>query len=221
MQKISERLMCIADMVKPCGCMADIGTDHAYVPIYLCMENKVKTAIAGDVSKGSAEKARQNVELSGLNERISVRLGSGITILKKEDKADCIVIAGMGGMLMCDILKNGDITGVLQLVLQPQKDIPEVRRFVHSIGFKIEDEKMLCEDNKFYNIISAVRGGEEYTDTEYEFGKILISKKDKTLKAQLEHEIKISEALLPKVNEKRKQELEAQLLRYKEVLGCL
>ena len=221
MQKLSARLECIAGAVKPCTSAADIGTDHGYIPIYLCMNDIVGFAVAGDVSRGSAQKALDNVRACGLSDRISVRVGDGIKILRPEDKTECIIIAGMGGMLMCDILSGGNISSVKQLVLQPQKDIPAVRRYIHGAGFKIENEIMIYEDNKYYNIISAVRGSEEYTPLEYALGRILLNNGDAVLKTWLEKEIKRSEKLMPSVNEKRREELENMLAVYREGMKCL
>ena len=221
MQKLSKRLAAVAGMVKPCGCAADIGTDHAYVPIYLCQNNIVQKAVAGDVSKGSAQKAADNIDLCGMSDRVFARCGDGLKIIKKEDQVSCLIIAGMGGMLMCDIIQGGDISDISQLVLQPQKDIPAVRRFIHSIGFEIENEIMLCEDNKYYNIISAVRGREVYGEKGYELGKILIENKDKTLKAWIENEIRKCNALLEVMNEEKREETQKKINMYKEVLLCL
>ena len=219
--KLSERLFTVAAAVKPCDCAADIGTDHAYVPIWLCENNIVKRAVAGDVSRGSAQKAAENIKACGYEDRISARCGDGLKIIKKEDNVGCIIIAGMGGMLMRNILENGDISNMPQLVLQPQKDIPEIRRYIHLAGYKIENETMLCEDNKYYNIISAVKGSESYTETEYALGKILIDNKDKTLKEWLLLEIKKYESLLGVMNEEKRIEVKNKIEMYKGVSECL
>ena len=222
MQSLSSRLLAIADTVKKCELAVDIGTDHAYIPIYLCKNNIVKNCIAGDISKGSAQKAENNVNANGLNDRISVRCGSGLKIITSRDRVDCVIIAGMGGMLMLDILDQGELGEVKQLILQPQKDIPAVRRALHEKGFLIEDEKAVLEDEKFYNIISAVHGiDEKYTETEYEFGKILLEKKDTVLKQYIKTETERLKKLLPKVNEKRRTEIEHMLKIYGEGSKCL
>ena len=150
-----------------------------------------------------------------------MRCGSGLKILKKEDNINCIIIAGMGGMLMLDILQNGCIDDVTQLVLQPQKDIPEVRRYIHFAGYKIENETMIIEDEKYYNIISAVKGTETYTDTEYELGKILIENRDQTLRIWLKTEIDRIEALLGVMNGEKLDAAQKKLNLYKEVFVCL
>ena len=222
MLHLSNRLLTVAQAVKPCSCAADIGTDHAYVPIWLCQNNITAYCIAGDVSKGSAQKAADNVMSHCLDDRISTRCGSGLEIINKDETIDCIIISGMGGMLMLDILNGGDLTSVTQLVLQPQKDIPKVRKALHAFGFKRENEYIVFEENKYYNIINAVRGAEpEYTETEYLLGKRLLEKKDPLLKKYIEHEQNKLTKILPRTDRARRIEIEKILKCYKEGTECL
>lgn len=224
MLTLSKRLQSIADMVKPCICMADIGTDHGYIPVYLCQNNIVQMAVAGDVSKGSAYKARENVTKYGLQDRISTRCGNGLKIIEDNDNVECVVIAGMGGMLMLDILSDSALPDTIkQLVLQPQRDLPFVRRHIHKMQFEIADEAMVFEEGKYYNIISATKKDCicEYTPLEYEFGKILLESGNKVLKQQLEFQVLKLAELLPRVNNERVIEIEQQLNLYKEALKCL
>ena len=146
--EISFRLNKIAEKVKKGSILADIGTDHAYVPIFLYKKGIIKNAIACDISKGSLEKAKINISKYNLENFIETRLGSGLEKIYLEDNINTIIIAGMGGMLMIDILKNGiEIAKNTEtLILQPQKDIPEVRKFLHKNGFKIEDEELLIDE---------------------------------------------------------------------------
>ncbi|MBQ9603791.1 MAG: SAM-dependent methyltransferase, partial [Firmicutes bacterium] len=212
----------VARTVLPCSCAADIGTDHAYIPIWLCQNNITTYCIAGDVSKGSAKKAADNVKAHCLENRISVRCGSGLKILDTTDKVGCIIIAGMGGMLMLDILNGGDLTNVSQLVLQPQKDIPKVRKALHAFGYKIENEYIVFEENKYYNIINAVKGSEQpYTETEYLLGKRLLEKKEPLLKDYITHEENKLYSILPLCDANRKAEIETLLEHYKEGKECL
>ena len=225
---ISERLKAVASMVKT-DIIADIGTDHGYVPIYLLKNNIIKSAIACDINKGPLNKADINIRSYRLSDKIETRLGSGlIPISKGEVKTS--VIAGMGGMLIIDILKSSmDVTESMeQLVLQPQLDIDKVRKYIHSIGFKIEDEKMVYEEGKFYNILSCVPGKEKYlNERDYIFGKILIDKKDKTLRDFIIDKIKRLEIIIKSVQNKntensrqRFQEASDQIRLCMEVLEC-
>lgn len=191
--KISDRLNTIANQVKY-RTMADIGTDHAYIPIYLCQNGTIDYAIASDINKGPLKKADENIKKYMLEDKISLVLGNGLEKINFSEikkiaplafGIETVVIAGMGGNLIIDILNNNleTVKQLKQLVLQPQLDIYEVRKYIHSIGFSIENEQMIIEEGKYYNIISATIGNEKYyNDQHYRWGKILIEKKDKTLK---------------------------------------
>ena len=219
--EISLRLKQVADMVHEKR-IADIGTDHGYVPIYLAENKKIDSAIACDINKGPLEKAEKNVRMNGLEKIIETRLGSGLEPLKKGE-TDCVVIGGMGGMLIIDIFKKRpEITSELkQLVLQPQLDVNEVRKYIHSIGFKIENENFVLDSGKYYTIISAVKGSEKYNnDADYEFGKINIEKKNVVLKEFIEKKIKTNKTILENIEKNGKsgnEEKIAQIERENEI----
>ncbi len=188
---ISLRLEEISKMIKHKK-VADIGTDHGYVPIYLVKNNKADHVIACDVNKGPLLKAEENIEKYHLGEKVETRLGSGFDPLQSGE-AETIVIAGMGGMLIMDILKKGSeiLKETKQLVLSPHSDVFYIRKYLHSIGFKIEDENIVFEDGKFYTIISAVQGSQIYEkEEEYVFGKINIEKKEPVFKRYLDEKLK-------------------------------
>ena len=104
---LSKRLERLTDFVSEGNILADIGTDHAFVPIYLVSENKVPTAIAMDINEGPLEKANRNIRSKSLENKIKIRLSNGLDKLEAYE-ADTILIAGMGGELIVDILKRGD-----------------------------------------------------------------------------------------------------------------
>ena len=105
--KLTPRLRAVAELV-PCGsCIADIGTDHAYVPISLIHDGRIKYAIAGDIHAGPAQRAREHIKREGLSTKIKVREGAGLSILE-EDEVDGAVIAGRGGFVMLDVLNEGN-----------------------------------------------------------------------------------------------------------------
>ncbi len=187
---LSKRLKQVADMVKKCNMIADIGTDHGYIPIYLIKNGIVKGAVAADISQGSCKKAQLNIGLSHLSDVIDVRCGNGLEVIEKGEKIDTIIIAGMGGLMAISVLEsNRDAAqGAEQLVLQPQRDIDKVRRYLHSIGYKITDEKMLVDGDKFYTVINAEKGSEEYSELEYLFGKKLIESRSPVLNEYVEIE---------------------------------
>jgi tRNA (adenine22-N1)-methyltransferase len=153
---LSLRMQQVADLVTPCATVADVGCDHGYVSIYLLQQAVVEHVIAMDIRKGPLSRAIQNRDSAGLQTRMDCRLSDGLDKLEAGE-AETIVIAGMGGPLMIDILERGRRRGVLtqHLVLQPQSDIPAVRRYLHSIGYERRQEAFLKEDGKYYTVMQA------------------------------------------------------------------
>lgn len=187
--QLSKRLMTVASLVQSGGCVADVGTDHGYIPIYLVQNGKAASAVAMDVRPGPLERARQHVQEAGLEDRIFLRLGDGLEKLK-QGEADTLVIAGMGGMLMARILgEYPEITGrIRELVLSPQSDHVQVRRFLCRNGFQIAQEKMLLEDGKFYTVMRAVPGREEMTEAGLTYGPRLLEQRDPVLAQYIRQE---------------------------------
>lgn len=184
--ELSNRLRAIINEVHY-PIVADIGTDHAYVLINLFLKNKIQKGIACDVKKGPLEKAKENIISFELSNKIQIRLGNGLSVLSPTE-VDTAIIAGMGGMLMIDILKQSIevVKSLKELILQPQLDIDSVRKYLHTIDFQIANETMILEDGKFYTVIRAIQGKESYKkEEEYLFGKILLDRKDKILKEYL------------------------------------
>ena len=161
----SERLNRILSMIRPGTLLADIGTDHAYVPIEAVRRGLCRRALACDVVPGPLLRARENIEAAGLSDRIETRLGDGLAALNG-DHPDRIVIAGMGGPLMEDILAAGleSLASGTQLVLSPQSDWLSFRTFLATHGFAIRLEAMLMEAGKTYLIMDAVYTGEAHDD---------------------------------------------------------
>ena len=140
--KLSKRLQAVADLVSDGMRVADIGTDHGYIPIYLVQTGKCPNAIAMDVNKGPLLRATAHIQEEGLTMQIATRLSDGLSSLK-EGECDCAVIAGMGGHLMLDLF--GEATEILkqckQLVVQPQNALERIRTFFYEEGFSIQTEK--------------------------------------------------------------------------------
>lgn len=227
--EISYRLNKIAEKVAINGIIADIGTDHAYIPIFLYKNNKIKGAIACDISKGSLKKAIDNINKYNLQNNIQTRLANGLEKITLNDNIDTIIIAGMGGMLMIDILEKGIniANNSKQLILQPQKDIDKVRKYLHKNGFKITDDEILKDDGKYYTIITATKGKEDtlYKKEQYIFGKFEIENKSPILKEYIEEQLYKMEIVLKNIKETNIQnrilEIENNIKIYKEVLKCL
>ncbi|MCI1960243.1 MAG: class I SAM-dependent methyltransferase [Clostridia bacterium] len=218
--ELSKRLSAVANEVLY-DTIADIGTDHGYLPVYLIKNDKIKKAIACDVNKGPLEKAAENIKLSGLENEIKIRLGDGLSCVS-ENEAETIVIAGMGGILICKILDEGKsaLKTVKQLVLQPQRDFYCVRKKAHEHGFKIINEVMVFDAGKYYNIINAVKGVEKYSsEKDYFFGKILLEKKTKVFTDYIEERLKKYEDVLSHMSENNHdyKKIAALTEEYKEV----
>lgn len=178
---LTPRLAAVAELTGQCNCFADIGTDHAYLPIFLYMTDKCRQAVACDVRKGPLERAASSVAEYGINAAVSLRLGSGLDPLSPNE-ADAIAIAGMGGLLIAEILRGGadKLTAAKRIILQPMTSVPELRMFLYQNGYKIQCEILAKEDSKIYNIISVIPNiHEKYapTDTDLFIGKYLIEKR--------------------------------------------
>lgn len=202
---LSLRLKTVASFVKRGSRLADIGTDHGYIPIYLVEEGFINEAIAMDINKGPLERAQENIRKAGLENQIRIRLSDGLDKLLPGE-ADSIIIAGMGGMLIKDILKRGldVIKSTGELILSPHSDLAEVRDFLSEEGFKIIHEEMLIDEGKYYVIIKAFYTGEKYylNPEEAAFGKILLEEKNNILYNWLLNEKTKKEKILDGLNEK-------------------
>lgn len=195
---LSKRLNAIADMVPEGVRLADIGTDHAYIPIYLAQTHQIVHAVAMDINQGPLEKAKKHIQETGLSDMIETRLSDGLQYLKP-DEVDVVLIAGMGGPLMSRILVNGRhvLDHVHTLILQPQSEIPAFRRFLHNQGYRIVDEQMLIDDGKYYVIFKVEPGTETYdSDVEYAYGRILLKKQDKTVEMYIQKELRSATQIL-------------------------
>ena len=154
--KLSRRLSALAERVPHGARFADIGTDHALLPVYLALEGKIGFAVAGDINAGPVDAARRQVAEAGLEEQISVRLGDGMAVLQPGE-VDTVAIAGMGGSLMARILEQAGerLEGVRTLVLSPHVAEDAVRRWLSEHRFALNDELLLEEDGIIYTLMRA------------------------------------------------------------------
>ena len=154
---LSPRLKSAASFV-PRGCrLADIGTDHARLPIYLIKSGVIESAVASDIAGGPLEKAAENLKYYGLTDFVSLRKADGLYAIS-DYEVDCAVIAGMGGELISGILENYIPKGIKRLIIQPMTDAFFVRRVLPKCGFKIISEDIVRERSKMYIIICAEPG---------------------------------------------------------------
>lgn len=158
--RLSERLERVVSFVRPCASAADIGTDHALVPVELVRRGIVKKALAMDVRPGPLSRAKEQISLAGLSDQIEPRLSDGLAALKPQE-AETVIIAGMGGELIIRILTEGRHMwdSVAQWVLSPHSEVFKVRGWLLENGFSIEKEDMVCEDGKYYVLMDVRRAG--------------------------------------------------------------
>ncbi len=191
--KLSKRLGVIASFVPEGSLVADVGTDHGYIPIHLVQEGIAKSAIAMDVREGPLLRARTHIKEAGLEDLIEVRLSDGLLKLEK-NQADCVVIAGMGGELIIHILEEARHLwdSIAYWVLSPQSELYKVRKFLKEHEFSIQRETMIKEDGKFYTVMGINRGNWDLEESDCEsgfrYGRHLLDSKDPVLKEYLEKE---------------------------------
>ena len=184
--KLTDRLLKIASLVSEGKRVADIGTDHGYIPVYLLNKGTVPFAILADVNKGPLENARKEVRHNNLSDKTDLRLGSGIEVLNKGE-VDEVIIAGMGGILISELLeaKKEVSHSVDKLILQPMQAQEELRKYLLNNGYEILDEVLVQEDFRVYEIIVAKYTGKNTVvedEVYYEVGTKLIENNDPLLK---------------------------------------
>jgi tRNA (adenine22-N1)-methyltransferase len=232
--RLSMRLATVAKYVPSGARVADIGSDHAYLPCYLIKNKQITNAIAGEVVLGPFQSAERNVLSEGLADKISVRMGDGLAVIQP-DEVDCITIAGMGGSLIANILEQGKekLGSVMRLVLQPNINAISIRSWLIEHKWELIAEEILEEDGKIYEVLVAEKGDPhkpyhpEQIERDLLFGPFLLQRKDEAFKKKwsLEQENwrRIYEQLenaAPTVEtEEKKQQLLSQLKLAEEVLS--
>ena len=151
----NKRLQMIADCMSDCKKFADIGTDHAWLPIYMVSNGFSEEAIACDIRKGPISVAQKNISEYGLTDKIETRLGPGFSVLSENDGLDAAVIAGMGGLMIAGILDNDkNISQSLPMMyLQPNTCEPELRNYLYNNGYEIVDEQAELDGRHTYLMI--------------------------------------------------------------------
>ena len=196
--ELSKRLYAVAGLVTEGASVADIGTDHGYVPIYLVESGIASKVIALDVNQGPLNRARMHIVGHGLGDRIETRLSDGLAMIRPGE-VDTVIASGMGGPLTIRILQEGkEVADQLNaLILQPQSEICRVRRFLTENGYRIEQEDMVLEDGKYYPVMRVVHGTKEpYEEWEYLYGKRLLEARHPVLLEFLKRELHIKESIL-------------------------
>lgn len=197
---LSQRLKAVANYVPNDSRVADIGSDHAYLPVYLLKKGLIEYAIASEVAKGPLQNAKNEILKENLSNKTDTRLADGLLSIKKEDEINCVVIAGMGGILIRDILENGQshLNGKELLVLQPNVGEDILRKWLMDNYYSIINEHILREDGHNYEIIEAQKVNDKiiYTLEELKFGPILLEKKSPVFIEKWQNEIKRLENII-------------------------
>ena len=178
--QLSERLDAVASFVKRGAIVADIGSDHAYLPTYLVQQGIVQKAVAGEVVEGPFESALKNVKRQGLADSIKVRLASGLAAIEEVDGVDTVTIAGMGGALIASILNEGKdrLENVRYIIAQPNIHAQAVREWAVANGWVIINERILKEDGKIYEIVVLEKGQSSYDELALLLGPFLLKEKN-------------------------------------------
>ena len=196
--KLSERLNTVVSFVKPGSRVADVGTDHGYVPIELARRGIIRHGLAMDVRKGPLERAKEHIRQYGLEDVIETRLSDGICQMQ-DGEADTVIVAGMGGELVIHILEEGQRfwDQIDHWILSPQSELDKVRDYLAGHGFAMERETMLKEEGKYYVVMDVVRGQmEPLKPWESLYGPLLLKEKHPVLAEFLAKEKTLCESIL-------------------------
>ena len=188
--QLSPRLALCASYVRQGSVVADIGTDHALLPVWLVRSGKAVRAVASDINEGPIERARLNVSRNELNDRISTVVADGLAGVDPE-QVDDIVIAGMGGDLIAAILDAAPWTkdSRYRLILQPMSHAERLREYLFTNGFSIEQEQAVRDSGRVYSVICAAHTGSvSYTDAML-YGGLLIGSEDDAARDYLQRTV--------------------------------
>lgn len=197
---LDVRLGAAANFVPKGARLADIGSDHAYLPIFLCLDGKIECALASDINEGPVAAAIANIGKNGLSDKIKAIRADGLDSAR-EFAPDCITVLGMGGELIVSILERADWIRdeKITLVLQPMTHPEILSAYLAKNGFEVVDEVIVCDggrDDRIYRIIAAKYCGVEYCLTEVEafIGKNNIERCDPVTRAYIEIQIRVLES---------------------------
>ncbi len=184
---ISKRLRVISDFISNNSFILDIGCDHALLDIYATKTKENVKAIASDIKEEPLKKAKENIKKYKAN-NVTPVLANGLDAY--QDGIDTVIISGLGSTTIVEILKNdkGVLKNIDKLIISTNNDYYYLRESISELGFYIEDEKMICDKNKFYPIILFKKGKQEYTKQDYKYGPILLKNKDDEFKEYLINE---------------------------------
>lgn len=218
-KNMTPRLLNIAKLINKGDILADIGTDHGYLPVYLIEKGIIEKGIASDINMDPLKKAKSLIENKKLENKIETRISNGLENYFIGE-IDAVVIAGMGGHLISEIIRNNfNIVKKLKyLVLQPMTGIVELRKFLYENNFRISEELIAKEGKKFYQIIKVEIGKEKRINKpiEFEISRNLIDSTEENLIEFLEYKLKKVTNIISEIEENSKDIDREKLGQFKE-----
>lgn len=223
---LNQRLKTVTEYISG-DALVDIGSDHAYLPIYAINEKIIKSAICGEIARGPYDSSVKNVQQNKLTEVIKIRLGDGLSVIRQRDDVDTITICGMGGPLIASIIEEGMnfVHSNPRFIVQANTYPYPVRKIMSEHNYKITEELQLKDGDHFYDIIVFDHSKEpvEYGEADFRFGPVNIAKREPVFIAQLEREKAHIEKILNGINDREKNidkvvRLESNLKYIDEVL---
>lgn len=200
MIKLSKRLASIASNIDKEDKVVDIGCDHGYLSIYLKAVNGNKIVIATDINENALNMAKKNINKNSI--LIETRLGHGLDVIK-HNEVDTIIISGMGGNTILNILKKNKLKYIKKIVIQSNTDIPLIRKYINKLGYTIKNEQLIIDKNIYYIIITFTKGKHKYTKKELYFGPILLKENNDLFNEKKAIELNKLEEILKKIPSKK------------------
>lgn len=200
MIKLSKRLASIASNIDKEDKVVDIGCDHGYLSIYLKAVNGNKVVIATDINENALNVAKKNINKNSI--LIETRLGNGLDVIK-HNEVDTIIISGMGGNTILNILKKNKLKYIKKIVIQSNTDIPLIRKYINKLGYTIKNEQLIIDKNIYYIIITFTKGKHKYSKKELYFGPILLKENNDLFNEKKAIELNKVEEILKKIPSKK------------------
>jgi tRNA (adenine22-N1)-methyltransferase len=202
---ISKRIQTLAALIPPAKTIADVGCDHGYTIIEAFEKYGIDFAVAIDNKPQPLQRAVENLKQTPYYSNIRFSLSSGLEDLR--EKVDAIIIAGMGGIMIQEILEKAGNLADSRLILQANRNVPELREYLWKQYYRISEERIVYEDRKYYEIIAAEKTPirETYTEADFLIGPVLRKREEEVLKRKLRNDLRIYEplaALNPEICEK-------------------
>ena len=221
---LDPRLSMIARMVGSCACCADIGCDHGRLGAFLLQTGQCKALQMTDISGPSLDKARALMDNLDMADRVRFSVGDGLLAL--EGTPDVIVIAGMGGATIAQILENGrEKLGRVRLVLQPNVAAPQLRRTLCALDYAVTDEQVVQDGRRCYVVIQAEPGKADYSQKQLTVGPVLLERMPRALEPYAAFRLRVARkalaGALASEDDSQQAPLEREIAIWEEVWTCL